>query len=105
MSTKVDELKDIRSIMTSNRKVSVIDESGILKDIGKIEKINLYIEKPESMIGISRVENIMLVGENEEDLYADQTMVDNAEFHSDEEVLLAVAEHYGVSKDIIKVIE
>lgn len=102
--TKVDEYTGSGQIVVSDGEVWAIDDSGILDVIGKIGRIELSIENPEEMLGISRVEHVMLYNENDEELYEDQEIVDNREYHSDENLILGIAKHYGVSEDIIEVI-
>ena len=82
--TKAEEYTGNGTIMIGNGEVWAIDDSGIPDVIGKIERIELAIEYPENMIGISRVEHVMLYNENDEELYDDQDIVNNDEYHSDQ---------------------
>ena len=66
--------------------------------------VELSIEMPENLIGIYRVEHIMLFDEDDEELYDDQTLVDNTEYHSERALVKAVAKKYGISEDIITVL-
>ena len=102
--TKVDKCTGDGQIVLSDGEVWAIDDSGIPDVIGKIKRIELAIENPEEMLGISRVEHVMLYDENDEELYEDQEIVDNHEYHSDKSLISGVAKHYGVSEDIIEVI-
>ena len=72
--------------------------------IGKIGRIELAIEYPENMVGISRIEHVMLKNEDGEDLYNDQDIVDNAEFHSDDDLIDSIANRYGVSSDVVETV-
>lgn len=56
------------------------------------------------MLGISRVEHVMLYNEKDEELYEDQKIVNNNEYFSDEDLIEAICEYYGVSGEIIEVI-
>ncbi len=67
----------------------------------EIAYIKLYIEHPENMLGISRIESVTLYDENDDLLYDDQELVDNKEFSSDYEVKEFIAEYYNVPIDII----
>ena len=46
----------------------------------------------------------MLFDEDDEELYDDQTLVDNTEYHSERALVKAVAKKYGISDDIITVL-
>ena len=48
--------------------------------------------------------DIMLFDEDDEELYDDQTLVDNTEYHSERALVKAVAKKYGISEDIITVL-
>lgn len=102
--TKVDKYIGKGQIVVSNGEVWAIYASGISDIIGKIKRIELAIENPEEMLGISRIEHVMLYDENDEELYEDQEIVDNYEYPSDKSLISGVAKHYGVSEDIIEVI-
>ena len=47
---------------------------------------------------------LMLFDEDDEELYDDQTLVDNTEYHSERALVKAVAKKYGISEDIITVL-
>ncbi len=102
--TKADEYTSNGTIMVGNGEVCAIDDSGILEVIGKIDRIELSIEQPEEMIGIYRIEHVMLFDENDKELYEDQGIVDNAEYHEENELVEALAKNYGVSQDIVQII-
>lgn len=102
--TKVDEYEGEGTIMISNGEVCAIDDSCIPDVIGKIGRIELAIEYPEEVIGICRVEHVMLFNEDDEELYEDQGIVDNTEYHEEDELVRAIANTYGVSTDIIDII-
>lgn len=89
--------------IVSDGEVLAIDDSGIPDVIGKIERIELSIEQPEEMIGIYRIEQIVLFDGDDEQLYDDQGKV-NDEYHSEEEVVEALAKAYGVPADIIEIV-
>lgn len=101
--TKVDEYIGEGTIVASHGEVWAIDDSCLPDVIGKIERIELSIEQPEEMIGIYRIEQVMIFDENDEELYNDQDKVNNDEYHSEEEVVEALAKAYGVSADIIEI--
>ena len=92
--SKVDEYTGNGMIVVSDGEVWAVDDSG-LPDV---------IEMPENLIGIYRVEHIMLFDEDDEELYDDQTLVDNTEYHSERALVKAVAKKYGISEDIITVL-
>ena len=104
MKTKIEVYNGNCEIVASDGKVSVIDDNRNQRDIGKIERIELSIENPEEMIGISRVEQIVLYDQNNRFLYNDQEIVNNMEYHSEKELMQAIAKHYCVSEDIIEII-
>ena len=102
--TIVEQYTGTGPIMACNGEVWVIDDCGLPITLGKIERIELAIEYPEEMLSICRVEHVMLYNEDDEELYEDQDIVDNAEYHSDEELLHSLAKQYGVSADTIDII-
>ncbi|MFC3750093.1 hypothetical protein [Paenibacillus sp. GCM10012306] len=102
--TKVDEYTGDGTIIVSHGEVWAIDDSCLPDVIGKIERIELSIEQPEEMLGIYRIEHVMLFGEDDEQLYDDQDKVNNDEYHSEKEVAEALANAYGVSEDIIEIV-
>ncbi|EJT6502754.1 hypothetical protein AB8J26_001552 [Clostridium perfringens] len=102
--TKVEEYTGEGTIMISDGEVWAIDDSCFTDVIGKIGRVELSIEMPEEMIGIYRIEHVMLFNEDDEELYDDQGIVDNEEYHDESELVEALANKYGISKDIIEVI-
>lgn len=101
--SKVDEYTGNGMIVVSDGEVWAVDDSGLPDVIGEIGRVELSIEMPENLIGIYRVEHIMLFDEDDEELYDDQTLVDNTEYHSERALVKAVAKKYGISEDIITV--
>ena len=101
---KVDEYTGNGMIVVSDGEVWAVDDSGLPDVIGEIGRVELSIEMPENLIGIYRVEHIMLFDEDDEELYDDQTLVDNTEYHSERALVKAVAKKYGISEDIITVL-
>ena len=99
--SKVDEYTGNGMIVVSDGEVWAVDDSGLPDVIGEIGRVELSIEMPENLIGIYRVEHIMLF---DEELYDDQTLVDNTEYHSERALVKAVAKKYGISEDIITVL-
>lgn len=87
--------------MIENGYVYEINEYGEKFQIGKIAKLKLSIEHPEQLLGISRVESLILCDEQGEELMNDQDIVDNQEYHSDNELINEIAKHYNISKDLI----
>lgn len=87
--------------MIENGYVYEINEYGEKLQIGKIAKLKLSIEHPEELLGISRVESLILYDEQDEELMNDQDIVDNQEYHSDDELIDEIAKHYNISKDLI----
>lgn len=102
--TKADKYTGDGIIMVGNGEVYAIDESGIPDVIGKIDRIELSIEQPEEMIGIYRIEHVMLFDEDDEELYDDQGIVDNTDYYEEDELIEALINNYGVLKDIVEVI-
>ena len=102
--SKVDEYTGNGMIVVSDGEVWAVDDSGLPDVIGEIGRVELSIEMPENLIGIYRVEHIMLFDEDDEELYDDQTIVDNTEYHSERALVKAVAKKYGISEDIITVL-
>ncbi|TCZ71448.1 hypothetical protein E0485_22615 [Paenibacillus albiflavus] len=102
--TKVDEYTGEGTIMVSQGEVWAIDDSCLPDVIGKIERIELSIEEPEEMLGIYRIEHVMLFNEDDEQLYDDQDIVNNDEYHSEKELVEALTIAYGVSADIIEIV-
>ena len=84
--SKVDEYTGNGMIVVSDGEVWAVDDSGLPDVIGEIGRVELSIEMPENLIGIYRVEHIMLFDED------------------DEELVKAVAKKYGISEDIITVL-
>lgn len=103
--SKVDEYTGNGMIVVSDGEVWAVDDSGLPDVIGEIGRVELSIEMPENLIGIYRVEHIMLFDEDDEELYDDQTLVDNTEYHSERALVKAVAKKYGISEDIITVLK
>lgn len=103
--TRVEEY-NVRTdeIIFEEGEVLILNDSGIWESLGKIGRIELSIEYPEQMLGICRVEHIMLFDEYDRELYEDQAIVNNDEYHSDQSLIKAIAKHYGVTCDIIDVI-
>ena len=99
--SKVDEYTGNGMIVVSDGEVWAVDDSGLPDVIGEIGRVELSIE---NLIGIYRVEHIMLFDEDDEELYDDQTLVDNTEYHSERALVKAVAKKYGISEDIITVL-
>ena len=99
--SKVDEYTGNGMIVVSDGEVWAVDDSGLPDVIGEIGRVELSIEMPENLIGIYRVEHIMLFDEDDEELYDDQTLVDNTEYHSERALVKAVAKKYGISEDIM----
>ena len=97
--SKVDEYTGNGMIVVSDGEVWAVDDSGLPDVIGEIGRVEL-----ENLIGIYRVEHIMLFDEDDEELYDDQTLVDNTEYHSERALVKAVAKKYGISEDIITVL-
>ena len=89
--SKVDEYTGNGMIVVSDGEVWAVDDSGLPDVIGEIGRVELSIEMPENLIGIYRVEHIMLFDEDDEELYDDQTLVDNTEYHSERALVKAVA--------------
>ncbi|MDU8672522.1 hypothetical protein [Paenibacillus polymyxa] len=102
--TIVDMYTGKGTIVASHGEVWVIDDSCIPDVLGKIDRIELSIEQPEEMIGIYRIEHVMLFNEDDEPLYDDQDKVNNDEYRSEEELVKALAIAYGVSANIIETI-
>ncbi len=71
--------------------------------VGCIDQVEIAIEYPESMPGICRVESVTISINGGRSSFDDQDIVDNAEFHSDVELIEALTERYGVSEGIIEV--
>lgn len=90
------------TVEVNDGEVFGIDEFGMPQTIGKIGRIELSIEHPEQMLGISRIEHVTIYDENDNTLYDDQKIVDNAEYHSDSELIESLAKSYGISQDIIE---
>lgn len=101
--TKVEEnYKNSEIIFKSGIAFAISESTSDV--VGRIAKIELSIEHPEQMLGISRVESVILYNEKNEALYNDQEIVNNNEYPSDQELICEIAKHYGVSKDIIETI-
>ena len=98
--SKVDEYTGNGMIVVSDGEVWAVDDSGLPDVIGEIGRVELSIEMPENLIGIYRVEHIMLFDEDDEELYDDH----NTEYHSERALVKAVAKKYGISEDIITVL-
>ena len=88
--SKVDEYTGNGMIVVSDGEVWAVDDSGLPDVIGEIGRVELSIEMPENLIGIYRVEHIMLFDEDDED--------------SERALVKAVAKKYGISEDIITVL-
>lgn len=85
-----------------NDMVYTMDENGIEKAIGKIASVEVSIDHPENMIGISRVNNAILYDENDDEIYNDPDIIDNTEYHSDRDLMDAVAKRYSVDRQCVK---
>jgi len=64
--SKVDEYTGNGMIVVSDGEVWAVDDSGLPDVIGEIGRVELSIEMPENLIGIYRVEHIMLFDEDDE---------------------------------------
>ena len=62
--SKVDEYTGNGMIVVSDGEVWAVDDSGLPDVIGEIGRVELSIEMPENLIGIYRVEHIMLFDED-----------------------------------------
>ncbi|MBL4933033.1 hypothetical protein [Clostridium paridis] len=102
--TKADKYIGEGTIIVSNGEVLVADDNCLPNVIGKIGHIELSIEQPKEMIGIYRIEHVMLFNEDNEELYDDQSIVDNTEYHEEDELVKALTNAYGVSIDIVEII-
>lgn len=100
----VEECYEKYSIYTEGNLVLGTDEYGCTKVIGKIDKVELSCERPRNMEGIYRVQNVLLFNEDEKELYDDQSVVDNQEYFSEEEMAIAIAKHYNVSRDKVEMV-
>lgn len=101
---KADEYKGYRTIMVGNGEVWFVDDNCLKHVIGKIGRVELSVEQPEEMIGIYRIEHVMLFNEDDEELYDDQVIVDNTEYHDKDEIVKSLAKVYGISTDIVEII-
>ena len=90
------------NITVSNGSVSGMDTNYKTIVLGQIGRVELAIEQPENMLGIYRVEHIMIYNDHDDELYDDQSLVDNTEYHSEEELIEDIASQYGISADLIE---
>ena len=99
--TKVEKCGTNGIVTIDDGKV-IVFKDGIRTVVGKIAYVELNIEHPKQMPGICRIEHVMLYNDKKEALYEDQEIVNNTEYHTEKELIDAVAEHYGVSRNAIK---
>ena len=70
-----------------------------------IERVEVYLEYPESLEGITRIESIAAFDVNGKKIKNIPDLVDNQEFRSEEEVTNSVSKKLVVSTDVITIIE
>lgn len=102
--TIAKEYKGNGTIKVENGQVCAIGDREGFEVLGKIGRVELSIEHPEQMLGISRMEHVMLYDENDKALYEDQGIINNIEYHSDKDLVEDLAKKYGISKDIVDVV-
>lgn len=102
MTIAEKDFKDYKIKINSGKIFAINNECS--QTVGEIAKIELSIEHPKQLLGISRVESVIFYNKEDEPLYNDQNIVDNTEYHSDEDLLCAITKHYDVSKDLIEII-
>lgn len=87
-----------------NNVVYEINEYGEKREVGKIAQVELSIEHPAQMLGISRVESAILLDEQDNELMNDPNIIDDQEYYSDNELIKSVANHYKISTDLINLV-
>ena len=65
--------------------------------------ITLDDNVPEYMDGIIRCGSVITKDENGNTIDDHQELIDNAEFHSESELIASVAQRLGVSESIVKI--
>lgn len=66
-------------------------------------RITLDDSVPESMSGIIRCGSVISEDENGRQIKDHQELIDNAEFHSEEQLIASVAKRLGVSESVVEV--
>jgi len=73
--------------------------------MSKINHVSVQLDDgvPEYMRGIIRCGSVISQDEDGEDLKDHQELIDNTEFHSEDELISYVASKLGVRKDIVSI--
>lgn len=67
-------------------------------------RVEVFIEWPECIEGLCRIESCHLYDKDDNEILDDQEIVDNAEFHSENELKEYVGKHYGIEKDLVDIL-
>lgn len=88
---------------------AIVEEGKIIdpiseKVLGVVGRVILAVEMPPEMLGIYRIESVIVYDVDETLEFNDQEKVDNQEFFSEEEIKEFLAEAYGILPECIETI-
>lgn len=94
---------DVKIIVFGNGKIWAEDQFGNPLYTEQIGTVEVTAESPRNMLGIYRIVSSEIFNERLEHIHSDLSAVDNAEYHSEEEMRSELSARYGVCPDIIKI--
>ena len=88
---------------------AIVEEGKIIdpiseKVLGVVGRVILAVEMPPEMLGIYRIESVIVYDVDETLEFNDQEKVDNQEFFSEEEIKEFLAEAYGILPECIETV-
>ena len=88
---------------------AIVEEGKIIdpiseKVLGVVGRVILAVEMPPEMLGIYRIESVIVYDVDETLVFNDQVKVDNQELFSEEEIKEFLAEAYGILPECIETI-
>ena len=88
---------------------AIVEEGKIIdpiseKVLGVVGRVILAVEMPPEMLGIYRIESVIVYDVDETLEFNDQEKVHNQEFFSEEEIKEFLAEAYGILPECIETI-
>lgn len=94
-------MKEIENAIIEDGKI--IDTASE-KVLGEVGHVILAVEMPPEMLGIYRIESVVVYDTDETIEFIDQEKVDNQGFFSEEEIKEFLAESYGILPECIETV-
>ena len=94
-------MEEIENVIVEDGKIIDPISEKVLGEVGIVE---LSVEMPPEMLGIYRIESVIVYDVDENLEFNDQEKVDNQEFFSEEEIKEFLAEAYGILPECIETI-